>query len=168
MSSELKTIILVVSFAKCLVFLGLFLGLGLFARKCLRTNASILIFTSLTFLELIMLFLSTALMIFWLKIPAQRLLRLIKLVSSFNLFLFGLLAFAAIFYAIFLFSRIVIFEEEELEIEGNSIMEKESFELAIRLIPVVIFLSALLSILDMVVVMQISDDIDPHISLSFY
>lgn len=165
MSSELKTIILVVSFAKCLVFLGLFLGLGLFARKCLRTNASILIFTSLTFLELIMLFLSTALMIFWLKIPAQRLLRLIKLVSSFNLFLFGLLAFAAIFYAIFLFSKIVIFEEEELEIEG---MEKESFELAIRLIPVVIFLSALLSILDMVVVMQISADIDPHFSLSFY
>lgn len=165
MSSELKTIILVVSFAKCLVFLGLFLGLGLFARKCLRTNASILIFTSLTFLELIMLFLSTALMIFWLKIPAQRLLRLIKLVSSFNLFLFGLLAFAAIFYAIFLFSKIVILEEEELEIEG---MEKESFELAIRLIPVVIFLSALLSILDMVVVMQISADIDPHFSLSFY
>jgi hypothetical protein len=164
MSSELKTIILVVSFAKCLVFLGLFLGLGLFARKCLRTNASILIFTSLTFLELIMLFLSTALMIFWLKIPAQRLLRLIKLVSSFNLFLFGLLAFAAIFYAIFLFSKIVILEEEELEIG----MEKESFELAIRLIPVVIFLSALLSILDMVVVMQISADIDPHFSLSFY
>lgn len=165
MSSELKTIILVVSFAKCLVFLGLFLGLGLFARKCLRTNASILIFTSLTFLELIMLFLSTALMIFWLKIPAQRLLRLVKLLSSINLIIFGFLAFAAIFYAIILFGKIVILDEEELMIEE---MEKESFQLAIRLIPVVIFLSALLSILDMVVVMQISADINPHVSLSFY
>jgi len=165
MSSELKTIILVVSFAKCLVFLGLFLGLGVFARKCLRTNASILIFTSLTFLELIMLFLSTALMIFWLKIPVQRLLRLVKLLSSINLFIFGFLAFAAIFYAIIFFGKIVILDEEELMIEE---MEKESFELAIRLIPVVIFLSALLSILDMVVVMQISADINPHVSLSFY
>ena len=162
MSSELKTIILVVSFAKCLVFLGLFLGLGLFARKCLRTNASIVIFTSLTFLELIMLFLSTALMIFWLKIPAQRLLKLVKLVSTLNLFIFGLLSFGAIFYTAFLFSKIVILEEEELEIE------EESFEIAIRLIPVVIFLSALLSILDIVLVMQISADIDHHSSLFYY
>ncbi|CBY34755.1 unnamed protein product, partial [Oikopleura dioica] len=64
-----------------------------------------------------------------------------------------------------LFGKIVILDEEELMIEE---MEKESFELAIRLIPVVIFLSALLSILDMVVVMQISADINPHVSLSFY
>ena len=162
MSSELKTIILVVSFAKCLVFLGLFLGLGLFARKCLRTNASIVIFTSLTFLELIMLSLSTALMIFWLKIPAQRLLKLVKLVSTLNLFLFGLLSFGAIFYTAFLFSKIVILEEEELEIE------EESFEIAIRLIPVVIFLSALLSILDIVLVMQISADIEHHSSLFYF
>ena len=168
MSSELKTIILVVAFAKCLVCLLLFLGLGIFARNCLRTNSSILIFTSLTFLELIMLFLSTSLMIFWLKVPAQRLLRLVSLISTINLFLFGLLMFAGLFYILILLGKILLDDREEDEDFNEERTDEKNFKLAIRLIPVVIFLSALLSVLDMVVLMQISTDISPHVFISFF